>query len=132
MWSINRNKTIRIKKQKDAQFQRIKNMAKSMALTKEVFTLTDTFADKHKFGLVSQINRSVVSIPSNIAEGSSRTSQKDFARFLQISLGSAFELETQIIISRETGCLNEPSSDKVLTKIIEIQKMITGFKMSLS
>ena len=66
----------------------------SVLLVKKIYLITAKFPNDEKFGLTSQINRAAISIPSNIAEGCSRTSQKDFSRFLQISLGSAFELET--------------------------------------
>lgn len=71
----------------------------SMALVDAVYTFVEAFTNKEKYGLRSQIIRSAVSIPSNIAEGASRNSEKDFARFLEIALGSAFELETQLIIA---------------------------------
>ncbi len=75
----------------------------SVLFVKKIYIITGLFPKEEKFGLVSQINRCAVSIPSNIAEGSSQTSQKDFSRFLQISLGSAFEFETQIEIAKEIG-----------------------------
>ena len=64
-------------------------------LVNDVYDLVDNFPSNEKFSLSSQITRSAVSIPSNISEGASRNSEKDFARFLEISLGSSFELETQ-------------------------------------
>ncbi|MFC2109612.1 four helix bundle protein [Bacteroidota bacterium] len=66
----------------------------SKDLCKEIYTATNNLPDSEKYGLVSQLNRSVVSIPSNIAEGSSRKSDKDFSRFIDIVLGSSFEVET--------------------------------------
>ena len=73
------------------------------SLVKKIYAITESFPNNEKFGLVSQITRCATSIPSNIAEGCSRSSQKDFSRFLQISLGSSFELETQIEIAKEIG-----------------------------
>lgn len=70
-------------------------------LVKSVYLLSNQLPQSEKFGLISQINRCAVSIPANIAEGSAKDSQKDFIRFLGISLGSAFELETHIIISND-------------------------------
>jgi four helix bundle protein len=70
-------------------------------LASEIYLVTKSFPKDEMFGLISQMRRCAVSVPSNIAEGCSRTSQKDFSRFLQISLGSAFELETQIEIAKE-------------------------------
>jgi four helix bundle protein len=66
-----------------------------------VARLCNSFPDYEKFGITSQIRRSAVSIPSNIAEGCSRNTDKDFARFLRIALGSSYELETQLLISKE-------------------------------
>lgn len=71
----------------------------SMELVSRVYKIVDEFPVNEKFSLSSQITRAVVSIPSNIAEGASRDSEKDFARFLEIALGSVFELETQLIIA---------------------------------
>ena len=82
----------------------------SIQLVKEVYHVVNKFPAKEKFSLSSQIIRSVVSIPSNIAEGASRKSEKDFARFLEISLGSVFESETQIRIAFE---LDYITKDKI-------------------
>lgn len=71
------------------------------ALVKEVYFLTNQLPQTEKFGLISQINRCAISIPANIAEGSPKDSQKDFVRFLQISLGSSYELETHLIICND-------------------------------
>ena len=70
---------------------------------KGVYLLTSKFPKEEKFGLVSQINRCSVSVPSNIAEGSSRSSKKEFPHFIKIALGSLFELETKLIWSNEVG-----------------------------
>ena len=75
-------------------------------LVKEVYILTSKLPSTEKFGLTSQINRCSISIPANIAEGCAKDSQKDFVRFLQISLGSAFEWETQIIICKNLNFLS--------------------------
>ena len=73
----------------------------SISIVKQVYSLIEKLPDSEKFGLKSQISRCVVSIPANIAEGCAKDSQKDFVRFLQISLGSSFELETHLIICKE-------------------------------
>ena len=77
----------------------------SVNLVTEIYLLTDNFPDKEKFGLVSQINRCAVSIPSNIAEGAGRSSKKEFSLFLGYALGSSFELETQLIISNNLNLI---------------------------
>ena len=93
----------------------------SIALVKEIYILVDKLPDTEKFGLKSQISRCVVSIPANIAEGSAKDSQKDFIRFLQISLGSAFELETHLIICNELSFISE---EELIIKINTLQKRI--------
>tara|TARA_B100000949_G_C13947102_1_gene311309 strand:+ start:89 stop:379 length:291 start_codon:yes stop_codon:yes gene_type:complete len=75
----------------------------AMDLITEIYKITNNFPESEKFGLTSQIRRSVISIPSNIAEGAARESKKEFKRFLYISLGSAAELETQLEISKKVN-----------------------------
>jgi four helix bundle protein len=100
----------------------------SIILVKKIYLITGKFPNDEKFGLVSQINRCSVSIPSNIAEGCSRSSQKDFSRFLQISLGSSFELETQIEIAKEVGFINENLYLEIISELNTIQKRIQSLK----
>jgi len=101
---------------------------KSIDLVKSVYQLTSSLPSEEKFGLISQMNRSSVSIPSNIAEGSGRTSDKEFLHFLNIAISSSYELETQLIISNEIFGLE---IDYVLIQISEVQKMILGLKRNL-
>jgi four helix bundle protein len=96
---------------------------KSIVLVKNIYQLTQSFPDSEKYGLTSQIRRSAVSIPSNIAEGSARNSDKEFIHFLYYSMGSIAELETQLIISQELEYL---SNDSIMNSIIEVRKMLTG------
>ena len=98
-----------------------------MEIVKYVFDLTKQFPEIEKYTLRSQMVRAAVSIPSNIAEGTSRRSSKDFARYLEIALGSCFELETQLLIS-EFSRLAESYDFSVLTELIQDeQKMIHSF-----
>jgi len=90
---------------------------------KSIYNITSSFSVEEKFGIVSQIRRSAVSIPSNIAEGAGRNTNKEFARFLSISLGSQFELETQLIISEQIGQLSKSGLSPLIDEINEIQKM---------
>lgn len=96
----------------------------------EVYKLTDTFPKEEKFGLISQISRCSISIPSNIAEGSSRT-DKSFSHFIDIALGSSFELETQLIIAFKRNYINKEQLKILEEKIAEFQKMTMGFQNKL-
>lgn len=112
-------------------FKKLKIWQESIDLVKEVYALTRTFPDFEKFGLVSQMNRCAVSIPSNISEGTSKSTDKHFNAYLENSLGSAFELETQLIVAFDQNYLNEEKFIELETKIINIQKMISRFKSGL-
>lgn len=98
-----------------------------MQLVKRVYETTALFPSDEKFALTSQIQRATVSIPSNIAEGSSRTSINDFLRFLEISLGSAFEVETQIEIAKNLDYLSKEQYERLIDELHHIQKQISLF-----
>jgi len=89
-----------------------------MSLVEEVYSLTRNFPDVEKFGLCSQMQRAVVSIPSNIAEGAARTGAKEFLHFLSIARGSLCELETQLMISQRLGYV--PNVENLLQAINEL------------
>lgn len=112
-------------------FKELNIWTKSIDLSVETYELTKRFPESEKFGLISRLKRCAVSIPSNIAEGSSRSSNKDFARFLQIALDSAFEPETQLIISEKVFTIEKVKTYELKQQVIEIQKMINGFKKSI-
>ena len=95
-----------------------------MDLAEALYEASANLPSDEKYGLVSQMKRSSVSIASNIAEGSGRGSNKDFARFMNIALGSAFELETQILLSSRLGFLTDSSN--LLDKVTQIQKMLSS------
>lgn len=103
----------------------------ALEITTAVFKLTRAFPPEERYGLTSQINRSAVSIPSNIAEGSARKSNKDFQRFLEIALGSCYELETQLLVAEKCGYISESESKERIDKIQILQKMIFSFKDKL-
>ena len=84
------------------------------------------------YGFKDQITRSGLSIPSNIAEGAGRNSDKDFTRFLNISVGSSYELETQLIISYEIELIDESKLKSLTAEVESIIKMIAGLKKSLN
>lgn len=96
----------------------------------DVFEVTTSFPKEEKFGLISQINRCSVSLPSNIAEGSSRT-DKSFSHFIDIALGSSFELETQLIIAFKRKYITKEQFNKLEEKIAECQKMTMSFQNKL-
>jgi four helix bundle protein len=95
------------------------------ALTKNVYQLTTGLPASERFGLTTQIKRCVISIPANIAEGSAKRSQRDFARFLQISLGSCFELESHLILCNDLDLLTIESTKEIFIDIEKLQKRIT-------
>jgi len=103
-----------------------------MELVTKIYSITNSFPNQERFGLTSQIQRAAVSIPANIAEGSAKSSNKDFARFLEMSIGSSFELETELIIALNLKYIDSVVFTNIETKINEIQKMINGFKQSLN
>lgn len=104
----------------------------AIELANQIYSVTELFPKSEEFGLKSQIRRCCVSIASNIAEGSSRTSNRDFNRFLEISLGSLFELQTQIIISKNRNFITEESAEILENQIVDLQKMISGFQKTLA
>ena len=112
-------------------FKKLRIWQKGFEIAIKAYNLTSSFPKSEQYGLVSQINRSAVSIISNIAEGSSRASDKDYRRFIEISIGSTFELETQILISQSISFGEPDLITELLEKIDEEQKMLFAFKRSL-
>jgi len=104
---------------------------KARILVKNSYILTENFPKKEFWSLTNQIRRAAVSIPSNIAEGSGKSSNKDFSRFLEISISSCFELETQFILSYDLGYISETILNEICSLLLEEQKMIFAFKQSL-
>jgi four helix bundle protein len=113
-------------------FKELKIWQKGFNIAINCFKLTNEFPSDQKFTLSSQINRSGISIPSNIAEGSSRTSEKDYNRFLEISLGSCFELETQLLLAQAINYGNEVLTQELIKDIDEEEKMIMSFMNKLN
>jgi len=96
----------------------------AMALTKDIYIITRKFPKDEQYGIVSQIRRAAVSIPSNIAEGSARNSDREFIQFLYIAQGSLAELETQLLIAKELKYTD--NNDEIFSNIKSIQKLIQG------
>ena len=117
-------------KGKRHNYKNLKIWKSGIEIVDDVFGFLSEFPKNEKFGLRSQLSRCSVSIPSNVAEGSSRT-DKSFSHFLDIALGSSFELETQLIIACHRNYINKEQLTKIEVKIQEFQKMTMGFQNKL-
>jgi four helix bundle protein len=113
-------------------FKELKIWQKGFDIAVKSFKLVNAFPKEEKYGISSQITKAAVSIPSNIAEGSSRKSEKDYNRFLEISLGSSFELETQLLIAAEVNYGDADSRTNILKDLDEEQKMLMSFMNKLN
>ena len=107
-------------------FKDLKIWQRGVELVKLIYVMTNSFPADEKYGLVSQMRRSAVSVPSNIAEGFMRRHNKEYKQFLYIALGSLAELETQIIISKELNFITTDHYTGTLSVIDELSKMTTG------
>lgn len=112
-------------------FRELKIWQRSRELVKEMYKLTRKFPDEELYILTREIRRTAISIPSNIAEGCGRNSNKELSRFLDIANGSAFELETQLFLAIDLEYLNSDESEKWINEINEIEKMIFSLKQSI-
>lgn len=113
-------------------FKNLKVWQKAHALVLSVYKVTSHFPRSELYGLINQIRLSCVSIPANIAEGCGRNSDADFARFLQIALGSASELEYHLILSQDLGFINSEHYTMLDNEVIEIKRMLSGFIKKLN
>ena len=111
--------------------ENLKIWQKAIALTKAVYLLVSELPSDEKFGLTSQIKRCAVSIPSNIAEGAGRNSQKEFKHFLSIANGSSYELQTQLLLVIELNLISKDKVQPIIELCIEIQKMNYAFQQKL-
>ncbi|MFN9417077.1 MAG: four helix bundle protein [Pirellula sp.] len=102
---------------------------KAMALVKHVYEVTRDFPDHEKFGLISQLRRCAVSIPSNIAEGQARNTTGEFKQFIGVARGSIAELTTQLLIAEQLGYLNAPQ--QIIDLAEEVGRILTGLSQSL-
>lgn len=112
-------------------FKQLKVWQESMTLAKMIMLLTQTFPTEERYGLTSQLRRCSISIPSNIAECSGRSSKKEFARFIDISIGSSYELETQVLLAIDFNYILANQTNELLLKIETVQKMLNGFRRTL-
>ena len=114
------------------RFKDLEVWKQSRLFCKDIYEMTSLFPETEKFGLTSQLRRASISIPSNIAEGASRKSNKDFARFLEITIGSCYEIETQLLIANDLGFIKEENLNPLLLKLDAIVKMTSKFKSILN
>jgi four helix bundle protein len=110
----------------DKPHKNLKAWTLSMDIVEGIYSVTKTFPGEEKFGLMSQIRRSAVSIPSNIAEGAARNTKKEFVHFLHISQGSLSELDTQLELAFRLQYLDENTWKKFNDMLIEEDKIISG------
>lgn len=103
----------------------------AIKLARNVYAATTSFPKSEQFGLTTQMRRAAVSIASNIAEGAARQGDKEFAHFLHMSLGSAAELETQVVISKEVGLEASPSLDELEAGITRVRQLLIGLIRSI-
>lgn len=113
-------------------YKELKVWQKAVELTTEIYTLTGSFPKEEQFWLVNQLRRAASSVPSNIAEGAGRDSEKEFKHFLSIALGSSFETETQLIIAKNIGFIADNQLITITEHLSEIQKMLRGLQKTLN
>lgn len=116
---------------KSSDYRQLKVWQEAMDLTVEIYSLVNKFPRAENYALSDQMRRSVVSIPSNIAEGQGRNSDKEFVNFLSIARGSLWELETQIEISERLHYIDSGQKNKVYEQTEEIGKMLNALSNSL-
>ncbi len=113
------------------KYQELKIWNKAMDLVEQVYSLLKMLPDEEKFGLISQVKRCSISIPSNIAEGAGRNSPKEFIRFLSIANGSTTELETQLILIVRLKFIPKEKIEGLLKLCTEIKKMNYSLQRSI-
>jgi four helix bundle protein len=112
-------------------FEKLKIWQKAMDVAVEVYKISLLLPDDEKFNLIHQIKKCAVSIPSNIAEGSGRNSNKEFIQFLGIANGSTFELITQLILAKRLKLINEEIVQPVISQLVEVSNMNFSFQKTL-
>jgi len=112
-------------------YKELKVWQRSYQLCLKIYKVTTIFPKEERYGLTSQIRRSAVSIPSNIAEGYGRKTTADYIRYLYIAYGSVCELETQILLSMDLGYIDSAVIEKIKDEIQQIERMLKGLIKSL-
>jgi four helix bundle protein len=105
---------------------------KGMVLARQVHSLTRTFPDDERFGIVVQMRRAAVSVPSNIAEGQAQQGRKEFVQFLSHAEGSLAELDTQLVLAVELGYCQPPEANQSAEMIVELQKMLASLRRKVA
>ena len=116
---------------KSSDYKQLKVWQKSMELTVNIYSIVRLLPAEEKYALSEQIRRAVLSIPSNIAEGSGRNTDKEFVQFLSISRGSLWELATQIEVCERLNYIDRQKTNEIMSQITEISKMINSLANSL-
>lgn len=114
------------------KFKDLKLWQKSIEFVTKIYSKTIEFPKEEIYSLTSQLRRSAVSIPSNTTEGAGRGTHKEFSRFLDITRGSTYEVETQLVISRNLQFIDDSSFKELCFELEEIQKMMTGLQKNLT
>lgn len=114
-----------------SNYKNLEVWRKSHQIVLRVYGLTQNFPPSEQYGLTSQMRRSAASIPTNIAEGSGRGSDKDYARFLYISLGSCAELDYQLLLAKDLNYLPELEYQSVIDELDQVGRMLNGFIKTL-
>lgn len=110
------------------RFTELKVWERSHVLVLELYRLSASFPEEERFGIVSQLRRAAVSVPTNIAEGAKRTGAQDYARFLNIAEGSLSETEYLVMLSRDLGHLKPDDATRLLVEIEAIAKMLFALR----
>jgi four helix bundle protein len=112
-------------------YEKLETWQEAIAFAGMIYTVTKRFPADERFGLTNQMRRAAVSISSNIAEGSSRSSRNEFARFVEIATGSIFEVVSQAFIAKEQGFLSESDFKQIYDSSEKLGKMLSGLRRSL-
>ena len=115
-----------------SDYRKLEVWQKSIHFVQEIYSITKKFPDEERFGLITQMRRAAVSIPSNIAEGKMRGTDPEFKRFLFIALGSGAELETQLEIAKNNKFVSEETYKATIELLTEIMRMLNAFIKKLN
>ncbi|MBA6151256.1 four helix bundle protein [Gelidibacter maritimus] len=113
------------------RFEELKIWQKAMDITENCYRATENFPEEEKYGLTSQLRRSAISIPSNIAEGAGRNTNGEFTQFLGIANGSSFELLTQLYLSKRLDLITEDKVRPIINEVLEVSKMNYSLQRTL-